>query len=142
MHFPRLTHSFTQRMQKCKDVIAKKAQYKTITLSISLKLRRFHQDEGGKGKDLVKRYPQYSKSCIYKHILKGIDDDTGVKRKCNPGRQKLLRSAQNSASKENKVNQKMLARTWPMCTRCCKDIVDLVCMRKLCPASEILVKTL
>ena len=62
--------------------------YAYITPEVSKELRYLHQSKGIKGKDLVKEYPQYTKSSIYAHMKKNIDDKYGDGRKQNPGRPK------------------------------------------------------
>ncbi len=64
-----------------------KTQYNNIPLSASLEMRELHQKKGLKGKELVKRYKQYSKTQIYRHMKMDISDTTGDKRKGN-GRMK------------------------------------------------------
>ena len=64
--------------------------YRKIPLCVSVHLRYLHQDLGIKGTDLVKRFPKYRRSAIYRHMLKEVGDVVVDKRKGNKGRPKVL----------------------------------------------------
>ena len=53
-------------------------------------LRYLHQDGGKSGKELVKRYPQYTRTSIYRHMKLPIGDCTEDKRHNNCGAPKKL----------------------------------------------------
>ena len=58
---------------------------------VSFRLRYLYQDKGIKGKELLKLYPEFSKTSIYRHAKKPIDSTEVVdKRKFNKGRPKIL----------------------------------------------------
>ena len=64
--------------------------YKPIPLEVSLHLRYLFQDGGKTGKQLVKRYPQYSRSSIYRHMRLPIGECLTDKRHSNCGAPKKL----------------------------------------------------
>ena len=47
-------------------------KYKNVPLEVSLHMRYLHQDMGMKARDIIKKYPQYSKSSIYHHVNKSL----------------------------------------------------------------------
>ena len=51
--------------------IVLKMKYKKVPLEVSLHMRYLHQDMGMKTRD-IKKYPQYSKSSIYRHANKSL----------------------------------------------------------------------
>ena len=96
------------------QMLSGKARYQKMTLAVSRKLRRLHQNKGVKGKDLVKRYPQYCKTCIYDHMVKPIGDNEGDKRKRNPGRPKFLPCAQKMFPQNDTRKHKKSYRRIPL----------------------------
>ena len=68
----------------------KRAQYKKMPMEVAVHLKYLHQDGGVSGRDLVKRYPQYSKSSIYRHMKRPIGVNTGDRRRFNKGRPRKL----------------------------------------------------
>ena len=73
-----------------KQVCKGKGRYKKIPLDISIHLRYLHQDMGVGGVDLRKRYPNFSKTSIYRHMTKKIGDNIEDRRKGNKGRPKVI----------------------------------------------------
>ena len=73
-----------------KDTKAKK--YLKVPVDVSVHVRYLYQDLGVNGKELLKRYPQYSRASIYRHAKKRIGDVTQDQRRNNCGRPKLLSS--------------------------------------------------
>ena len=72
------------------DALTMTMSYKPIPLEVSLHLRYLHQDGGCSGKELVKRYPQYSRTSIYRHMVKEIGDSECDKRHANCGAPRRL----------------------------------------------------
>ena len=64
--------------------------YKSIPLEVSLHLRYLHQDGGCSGKELVRRYSQYSRTSIYRHMVQKIGESLRDKRHDNCGATKKL----------------------------------------------------
>ena len=65
--------------------------YKKIPLDVSVHIRYLYQDKGVKGKELLQRFPQYSKASIYRHAKKVIGGEAIFdKRKNNNGRPRKL----------------------------------------------------
>ena len=60
--------------------------YKKIPLAVSLHLRYLHQDGGCKLPELLKRYPEYSRTTIYRHSRLPIQVLNEDKRHLNKGR--------------------------------------------------------
>ena len=73
-------------MEKTKE----KKKYTKLPLDVSIHLRYLHQDKGVPLKDLLKRYPQYSKTNIYRHSKKKIGENSVDNRKQNKGRPRKL----------------------------------------------------
>ena len=71
---------------------AKKCRYEQIPADVSLHIRYLHQDKGVRGKDLRKRYKKYSKTSIYRHMVKPIGEEVRDKREDNAGRPKVYTS--------------------------------------------------
>lgn len=65
-------------------------KYNKIPLKLSIHLRYLHQDGKIIGKDLVKRFPQYSRRSIYRHTSLTLSLDKADKRKLNKGRPPAL----------------------------------------------------
>ena len=65
-------------------------QNKKMPLEVSVRLRYLHQDKGVKICDLVKRFPNYSKSNIYIHAKLPDEAAKTDGRKLNKGRPKVL----------------------------------------------------
>lgn len=65
-------------------------KYKRMPLAVSVHLRYLHQDLGLKGKDLVKRYPEYPCRTIYYHMKLPICQERVDRRHNNPGRPRKL----------------------------------------------------
>ena len=63
---------------------------KKMPLELSVRLRYLHQDKGVKICDLVKRFPNYSKSNIYIHAKLPDEAAKTDGRKLNKGRPKVL----------------------------------------------------
>lgn len=61
-----------------------------IPVDVSIHLRYLMQDLGIRGKELLKRYPMYSKASIYRHASKPIGQKSEDRRRFNPGRPKKL----------------------------------------------------
>ena len=78
-------------------------------MQVSVKLQYFHQDEGLKLCDLVKRFPNYSKSNIYIHAKLPDEAAKTDGRKVNEGRPKVL-----TVRDERKIirTMLMLRETW------------------------------
>ena len=64
-----------------------KRQYKKIPSDLAVYLHYLHQDGRVPGKELVRRYPQYLWTSIYRHMVKLIGVDAADKRHENKGRQ-------------------------------------------------------
>ena len=108
------TRSLLLKMSYCKDAVVVHKVYKKIPLTVSRKLRQLHQECGVKGMDLVRQYPQYSKSNIYTHMVKDILNKEDEKRVFNPGRPKVVRGKCTINSKNEPCNTKKSYRTIPM----------------------------
>ena len=65
-------------------------QNKKMSLEVSVRLRYLHQDKGVKICDLVKGFPNYSKSNIYIHVKLPDEAAKTDGRKLNKGRPKVL----------------------------------------------------
>lgn len=65
-------------------------KYKRIPPEISVYLRYLHQHGGVKGKELVKRYPQYPPRSIYRHASLPVQEPPIDRRKQNKGRPRAL----------------------------------------------------
>ncbi len=63
----------------------KRGKYKKIPIEISLHLRYLRQDKGETLPQLMKRYPEYSRTTIYNHSRRPIGK-YGDKRHSNKGR--------------------------------------------------------
>ena len=61
-------------------------KYNKIPIEVSIYLRYLHQDGKVSGKELVKRFPQYSKRSIYRHASLPLGVKVYDKRKQNKGR--------------------------------------------------------
>ena len=58
---------------------------------VSFRLRYLFQDKGVTGKELLKLYPEYSRTSLYQHAVKSINSTQIVdKRKFNKGRPKKV----------------------------------------------------
>ena len=55
-----------------KQVCKRKDRYKKMPLDVSIHIRYLHQDMGVGGVDLCKRYPNFSKTSIYRHMTKKL----------------------------------------------------------------------
>ncbi len=64
----------------------KREKYRKIPIEISLHLRYLRQDKGETLPQLMKRYPQYSRTTIYNHSRRPIAEFVGDKRHSNKGR--------------------------------------------------------
>ena len=73
-----------------KVVKGKKKAYKPVPLDVSIHLRYLHQDLGLTGPALMKRYRQYSRASIFRHMKKRTGDVVADKRRQNSGRPRLL----------------------------------------------------
>lgn len=61
-----------------------------VNVEHSAEIRALYKYGGVRGKELLKMYPQYSKSCIYEHINRSVGPQGFVdKRKANKGQKKL-----------------------------------------------------
>ena len=89
-----------------KQVSKGKACYKKIPLDVSIHLGYLRQDMGVGGVDLLKRYPNFSKTSIYRHMTKKIGDNIAEKRKGNKGRPKVKtpRDTRNILQQVKRVN--------------------------------------
>ncbi len=76
-------------------------KYTKIVLEDSLRLRELHQVKKHHLRDLVKMYPQYTKSSIRLHMVKGRTNLSGDKRKEN-GRKKTCARQSSNDSVEKK----------------------------------------
>ena len=65
-------------------------KYTKIPVEVSIYLRYLHQHGGVKGRDLVKRYPQYSPRSIYRHASLPVNEPAADRRKQNKGRPRAL----------------------------------------------------
>lgn len=63
---------------------------KKVPVDVSVHMQYLHQDLKLKGKALLKRFPNYSKSSIYRHAKKPIGTPAIDKRRNNPGRPSKL----------------------------------------------------
>ena len=64
---------------------------KPVPVKTSLYMRYLFQDKGMKGRQLLKTFPNYRKSTIYRHVQLPIDaGDQQDKRECNKGRPRKL----------------------------------------------------
>ena len=79
-----------QQQQQQQQVKKKKKTYEKIPDDVSFHLRYLHQDKGVPLKDLVKRYPKYSKTSIHRHSKKQFGVEKTDKRKQNKGRPRKL----------------------------------------------------
>ena len=61
-----------------------------VTYAHSVQIRTYFQLGNVKGKNLLKMFPQYSKSAVYKHAKLPLNETPVDKRKSNPGKQKKL----------------------------------------------------
>ena len=68
----------------------KKNEYKAIPPNVSIHLPYSHQDLGMRGSAIARRYPQYSRASIFRHIKKRVGGNNAEKRKNNNGRPPLL----------------------------------------------------
>ena len=75
-----------------------------MPLEVSVKLRYLHQDKGVKICDLMKRFPNYSKSNIYIHAKLPDEAAKTDGRKLNKGRPKVLSARRD----ERKIIRTML----------------------------------
>ena len=56
---------------------------------VSFRLRYLFQDKGVRGKELLKLYPEYPRTSLYRHAIKSVDSTQVVpKSKFNKGRPK------------------------------------------------------
>lgn len=101
-------------MSCSKDTRVVQKVYKKIPLNVSRKLRQLHQECRVKGIDLVRRYPQYSKSNIYTHMVKDMANEEDDKRVFNPGRPKLVRDKCGIMSNKEPYKTKKSYRAIPM----------------------------
>ena len=74
-----------------------------VSLVHSCQIRTLYQVGGVKGKNLLKMFPQYSKSAVYKHCKLPLNEEKVDKRKSNPGRPKKL-----SENDERQVKRSLL----------------------------------
>lgn len=65
---------------------------KKMDPDVSVHLRYLYQDKGCKLSELCKRYPEYPRSTIHRHMKLPIKMERGDKRKLNKGRPSLLTS--------------------------------------------------
>lgn len=98
----------------------KKKVYKPIPLDVSVHLRYLHQDLGLTGAALSRRYPNYSRASIFRHINKRVGDDTEDKRKQNRGRPPVL----SARDKRRVINQVPILRKGKGGKFTIKDIRD------------------
>ena len=82
-------------------------KYKKIPLQVSVHLRYLHQDKGERLCELIKRYPQYSKSSIHRHSILPVGDVKKDLRHVNKGRPLKLsaRDNRNIISTLNKLRE-------------------------------------
>ena len=66
------------------------SKYKKIPIETSIHLRYLHQDKGETLEQLLRRYPQYSRTSIFRHSKRKIGDDFKDRRHENKGRKPLL----------------------------------------------------
>ena len=67
-----------------------KKKYQKMPLAVSVELRIMHQKFGVGLKELLKQYPQYPKTSIYRHSLKPLGESKEEKRKFGKGRPRKL----------------------------------------------------
>ena len=67
-----------------------KKKYKKIPIDVSVHLRYLQQDKGETLPELVKRYPEYSRTTIFRHSRLRIGDNKIDKRHENKGRPSKL----------------------------------------------------
>ena len=68
----------------------KKKTLTQVSLEVSVHLRYQYQDNGMRGKELLKMYPKLSKATIYHHTKKPVADKTVDNRKHNHGRPRKI----------------------------------------------------
>ena len=67
-----------------------KKKYQKMPLAVSVELRIMHQKFGVGLRELLKQYPQYPKTSIYRHSLKPLGELKEDKRKFGKGRPRKL----------------------------------------------------
>lgn len=70
-------------------------KYNKIPVEVSVHLRYLHQDKGERLEDLMKRYPEYPRTSIYRHSKLPIKTKLIDRRHCNKGRPRLLNDRDN-----------------------------------------------
>ena len=81
---------------------------------VSFRLRYLFQDKGVTGKELLKLYPEYSRTILYQQAVKSIDSRQVVdKRKFNKGRPKesITKGGKNYFMR----NAQIKGRIWVIC---------------------------
>ena len=70
-------------------------KYKKIRMDVSIYVRYLHQDKGEDLKDLILRYPEYSKTSLHSHskLPIGVNEKDGSHQ--NKGRKRLLSDRDN-----------------------------------------------
>ena len=63
---------------------------KKVLVEVSIHLRFLHQEMGLRGRELTRRYLEYSRAGIYHHAKKQIGSEHIDKRHTNPGRSRKL----------------------------------------------------
>lgn len=69
-----------------KKNVNKQVQKSRMTMRKSIYIRYLHQDCKVRGKELLKRFPGFSKATIYRHAKRAIDDPVSDHRQFNKGR--------------------------------------------------------
>ena len=82
---------------KMKPINKNKEKKNKVTLMHSCAIRTLYQFGGVRGKKLLNMFPRYSKSTIYEHAVKSLNEDpVEDKRKNNKGRPSKLSAWDNS----------------------------------------------
>ena len=91
------------------------AKYKKIPVEVSIYLRYLHQDLGVRGRDLIKRFPEYPRRSVYWHANLPIEKSTLDKRKQNKGRPRII-SERGVRHIENALKE-LRRNRWVFCFR-------------------------
>lgn len=67
-----------------------KQKLNRIPLKVSVHLRYLYQDKGVRGKELLEKYPMYSKTSIYRHAVKPIMEEPLRYHRNNIGRPRKI----------------------------------------------------
>ena len=79
-----------RRPLKCKDIMENGKIYQKIQPNVSMQVRYLHQVKKMKTQELLRRYPNYSRTSTYRHMAKPLDEECVDKRKNNIGRRKCI----------------------------------------------------